>query len=188
MRIVGGAWRGRRLAAPPGEATRPTSDRARQAIFDVLLHSTFAGRAAVLDARVLDGFAGTGAMGLEALSRGAASATFIEQGRPALAALSANIAACRAEALARVIAGDILAPPRAAAPATLVVLDPPYGQGLVPRALAALGAAGWIAPGALVVAEIGAEEALPDLPGYERCDERRYGAARVHFLRALLPD
>lgn len=154
----------------------------------MLLHAPFAGRAAVRDARVLDAFAGTGAMGLEALSRGAASTTFIEQGRAALAALRANVAACRAEAQARVIAGDVLSPPRAVAPTTLVFLDPPYGQGLVPRALAALGTAGWIAPGALVIAEIGAEEDLPDMPGHARCDERRYGAARVVFLRVQLPD
>lgn len=184
MRIVGGAWRGRRLAAPEGEATRPTADRARQAIFDVLLHAPFAGRGVVHDARVLDAFAGTGAMGLEALSRGAATAVFIEQARPALTALRANIAACRAEGRAQVIAGDVLSPPRAAVPATLVVLDPPYGQGLVPRALAALAAAGWVAPGALVVAEHGDGEALPDMAGFARCDERRYGAARVLFLRA----
>ncbi len=181
---MGGAWRGRRLATPAGEATRPTADRARQAIFDVLLHAPFAGRAAVLDAHVLDGFAGTGAMGLEALSRGAASAVFMEQARAAVATLRSNIAACRAEGRTQVLTVDVLAPPRADRPATLVFLDPPYRHGLVPRALAALGAAGWIAPGALVVAEVGAEDGLPDMAGYACCDERRYGAAHVLFLRA----
>jgi 16S rRNA (guanine966-N2)-methyltransferase len=185
MRIVAGAWRGRRLVAPAGDATRPTSDRARQALFDVLTHAPFAGRAALHDARVLDAFAGTGALGLEALSRGAASAVFIEQGRAALAALRANIAACRAEARVQVVAADALAPPRASAPASVVFLDPPYGQGLVPRALAALAGAGWISPAALVVAEIGAAEEAPSIPGFTPCDERRWGAARVRFLRAV---
>ena len=92
MRIVAGAWRGRALQAPPGDTTRPTADRVRQALFDMLLHAPWGGRDAVEGARVLDVFAGTGALGLEALSRGAAFATFIEQDRAALAALRANIA------------------------------------------------------------------------------------------------
>ena len=96
MRIVAGAWRGRALQAPPGDTTRPTADRVRQALFDMLLHAPWGGRDAVEGARVLDVFAGTGALGLEALSRGAAFATFIEQDRAALAALRANIATLRA--------------------------------------------------------------------------------------------
>jgi len=184
MRIVAGAWRGRRLAAPVGAATRPTADRARQALFDVLTHAPFAGRAVLHDARVLDAFAGTGALGLEALSRGAAEAVFIEQDRAALATLRANIATCRAEARARVIVADVLISPRAAAPAGLVFLDPPYGKGLVPGALAALAAAGWIAPGALVVAKLGTEEEVPAIDGMSPLDDRRWGAARVAFLRA----
>jgi 16S rRNA (guanine966-N2)-methyltransferase len=184
MRIVAGAWRGRRLAAPEGAATRPTSDRARQALFDVLTHGAFAGRSVLHGARVLDAFAGTGALGLEALSRGAAETWFIERDRAALAALRANIAACRAEAVARVVVADALSPPRAAAPAGLVFLDPPYGETLVPRALAVLTAAGWIAPGALVVAETGAGEVLAEPPSFRLLDQRRYGAAMVSFLKA----
>lgn len=187
MRIVAGAWRGRRLAAPPGEATRPTSDRARQAIFDVITHTPFAGRAALHDARVLDAFAGTGAMGLEALSRGAAQASFIEQDRAALAALRRNIATLGEEARTRVIPGDATRPPAASAPCSLLLLDPPYGQALVPRALAALAAAGWIAPGALVAAEVAKAEPL-DTPGFETVAERAHGAARLVFLRAVSPD
>lgn len=184
MRIVAGAWRGCRLAAPPGETTRPTSDRARQALFDVLTHAPFAGRAAVQEARVLDAFAGTGALGLEALSRGAAEATFIERDQAALAALRANIAACRAAGRARVLPADALSPPRAGAPASLVFLDPPYGKGLVPQALAALAGAGWISPGALVVAELGAAEPFEPVVGFSGLDDRRWGKARVIFLRA----
>ena len=92
MRIIAGAWRGRALQTPPGDTTRPTADRVRQALFDMLLHAPWGGRATIDGARVLDVFAGTGAFGLEALSRGAAFATFIEQDRAALVALRANIA------------------------------------------------------------------------------------------------
>lgn len=180
MRIIAGAWRGRALSAPPGEATRPTADRVRQALFDRLMHAPWAGRGAVDDARVLDAFAGTGALGLEALSRGAAHATFLDTGRAALAALRANVAACRAEGRCTVLAADALRPPPGRA-CGLVFLDPPYGQGLVAPAVDALQAAGWIAPGALIVAEIGREEASP-CP--EPLDDRTHGAARVVAWRA----
>ena len=187
MRIIAGRWKGRALVAPPGLATRPTSDRARQAIFDQLWHAPWAGRAVVENATVLDGFAGTGAMGLEALSRGAARAFFMEQDRAALAALRANIAACKAGDACRVIAGDVTAPPLASAPCTLVFLDPPYAKGLVPRALAALQAKGWIAPGALIIAETGRDEENAMPPGFEVLSAREHGAAKLAALRAL-PD
>ncbi|WP_237216835.1 16S rRNA (guanine(966)-N(2))-methyltransferase RsmD [Falsiroseomonas oryziterrae] len=183
MRIVAGRHRGRSLAAPPGQGTRPTADRVRQALFDMLWHAPWAGRDTMDGARVLDAFAGTGALGLEALSRGAAHATFIEQDRAALAALRANVASLREAEATSVIAGDATRPPRAPAPCTLLFLDPPYGKELVPRAVAALGTAGWIAPGALVVAELGKAEPL-DLPGYAPLAERAHGAARIVILRA----
>ena len=160
MRIIGGAWRARRLLAPPGETTRPTADRVRQALFDRLMHAPWAGRAALEGALVLDAFAGTGALGLESLSRGAARAAFIEHDRAALAALRANIAVCRAEPRCTVLAADVLRPPRGPA-CGLVFLDPPYGHGLVPTAVAALAAAGWIAPGCLCLAELGAADPPP---------------------------
>ncbi len=160
MRIIGGAWRGRRLLAPPGETTRPTADRVRQALFDRLMHAPWAGRGALEAAVVLDAFAGTGALGLEALSRGAAAAVFVEWDRAALAALRANIAACRAEPRCTVLEADVLRPPRGRA-CGLVFLDPPYGQGLVPAAVAALAAAGWIAPGCLCLAELAAADPPP---------------------------
>lgn len=183
LRIVAGRHRGRRLAAPPGLGTRPTAERVRQALFDMLWHAPWAGRDAVDGARVLDAFAGTGALGLEALSRGAATAVFMESDRAALAALRANIATLEEQARIRVIGGDATRPPRADAACSLLFLDPPYGRDLVPRALAALGAAGWIAPGALVVAEIGRAEPL-DLPGFAPLAERAHGAARLVVLRA----
>ncbi len=180
MRIVAGAWRGRRLEAPAGDITRPTADRVRQAVFDRLLHASWAGRSAVEGVRVLDAFAGTGAMGLEALSRGAADAAFIEHDRAALAALRRNIAACRAEARCRVIPGDVLRPPTGA-PCGLVFLDPPYGQGLLEPALAALRRGGWIAPAALLVLEQGRADA-PPAPG-EVLAEFTAGAATMLVCR-----
>ena len=169
MRIIAGAWRGRLLRTPPGETTRPTAERLRQALFDMLLHAPWGGP---LDGvRVLDAFAGTGALGLEALSRGAAAAWFIEHDRAALAALRANVAACAGT----VLAADALHPPPGT-PCGLVFLDPPYGQDLLPRALAALRDAGWLTPGATVVAEAAAAE-TPNLGTL--LAERRHGAGRV---------
>src|SRR3954471_21569913 len=108
MRIVGGAWRGRALVAPPGQGTRPTADRVRQALFDMLLHAPWGGRAVIEGAVVLDVFAGTGAMGLEALSRGAARCVFLESDPTALQVLRANITACNAGDRCRVVAADAL--------------------------------------------------------------------------------
>ena len=180
MRIIAGSLRGRRLRAPSGEATRPTADRVRQALFDMLTHAPWAENV-LTDARVLDGFAGSGALGLEALSRGAASAVFLEQSGAARAALAANIAACRMEARARVLAADATRPPPGT-PQTLILLDPPYGQGLLTPTLTALEAAGWLAPGALIAAELGRAEPLP--PGLgPPLAERRHGAARLAIWR-----
>jgi len=178
-RIIAGSWRGRKLIAPEGLATRPTSGRARQAVFDILLHAPWAGQDFLRRARVLDVFAGTGAYGLEALSRGAVFCTFIERDRAALAAMRQNIAACRAEAVARVVAADAVAPPAGSAH-QLVFLDPPYGEDAVNRALAAVGAAGWLAAGALVVVELGPRDAPPALP---LLAERRHGKARLAFWK-----
>jgi 16S rRNA (guanine966-N2)-methyltransferase len=180
MRIVGGVWRGRRLVAPAGTTTRPTADRVRQALFDRLLHAPWAGRDALEGARVLDVFAGTGAFGLEALSRGAADAVFLERDRAALAALRANVAACGAEARCRVLPADALRPPPGRF-CTLLFLDPPYGADLVPQAVAALARTGWVAPGALIVAEFGRDDRLPDVPALA---EWSHGAARLLAWRA----
>lgn len=175
MRIVAGAWRGRALRAPPGLTTRPTSERLRQAVFDMLVHASWGFR---LDGvSVLDAFAGTGALGLEALSRGAAPGWFIERDPAALACLRANVAACGA---GTVLAADVLRPPPGY-PCQLVFLDPPYGQDLLPRAAAALRGAGWIAGRALLVAEAGRGE-VPALG--EMLAERTHGAGRITVWRA----
>jgi 16S rRNA (guanine966-N2)-methyltransferase len=180
MRIVAGTCRGRALIAPSGQVTRPTADRVRQALFDMLLHAPWGGRHVVEGARVLDAFAGTGAFGLEALSRGASHATFMEHDRAALAALHTNVRACRAEDRAAVLPVDVLmAPPGNGC--GLVFLDPPYGRYLVPRATARLRATGWIARGAFIVAETGRDEALPELATL--LAERAHGAARLSIWR-----
>jgi 16S rRNA (guanine966-N2)-methyltransferase len=174
LRIIAGAWRGRLLAAPKGVATRPTAERTRQALFDMLAHAPWSDRPLFEDATILDAFAGTGALGLEALSRGASKATFLENERAALAALHANIAACKANA--EVIVRDVLAPPSGNR-CDLVFLDPPYGKDLGPRAIASLTTSGWIGPGTVIVLETAAAEKI-DIQATLRA-ERTHGAARV---------
>ena len=181
MRIVAGAWRGRTLTAPPGLDTRPTADRVRQALFDILSHAPWCGRAVMEGASVLDVFAGTGALGLEALSRGAARAVFIERAPPALTSLRANIAACRAEDRCVVLPIDALTVP-AGETARIVFLDPPYGQGLVSKSVARLRTMGRIGPGTLIAAEFGRGDPVPDV---EPLAERMHGAARVIIWREV---
>ena len=184
MRIVGGSHRGRRLLAPPGELVRPTSDRAREALFNILSHGNFAaGGSPFAERPVLDAFAGTGAFGLEALSRGASEAAFIEIERDALLALRRNVAALGEAERAHIVAGDATRPPRARLVCALAFLDPPYRSGLAAPSLVALAAAGWLLPDALVVIEVAAREELPLPPGFSLIDERVYGAARLVFLR-----
>jgi 16S rRNA (guanine966-N2)-methyltransferase len=183
MRIIAGRHRGRRLLAPPGETVRPTSDRAREALFNILSHGRLAaGGIPFAGTAVLDAFAGTGALGLEALSRGAAEASFIEQEREALAILRQNITVLGEDARARVVPGDATRPPRAPAACALVFLDPPYRSGLTAAALGALDAAGWLTPKALAVVELAAREELRPPVGFNLLDERVYGAARLVFL------
>ena len=183
MRIVAGRHRGRRLLAPPGETVRPTSDRAREALFNILSHGEFAADGIPFaEKAVLDAFAGTGALGLEALSRGAAEAVFIEQDRVALAILRMNVEVLGEGAHARVVPGDAIHPPRATSACAVVFLDPPYRSGVAASALAALAAAGWLAPDALAVVELAAREHFTLPAGFTLLEERVYGAARLVFL------
>jgi 16S rRNA (guanine966-N2)-methyltransferase len=184
MRIVGGSQRGRRLVAPLGEAVRPTSDRAREALFNILSHGNFAASGLPFaDRPVLDAFAGTGALGLEALSRGASAAAFIESEREALAALRRNVVALGEGERVQIMAGDATRPPRAGYACAVAFLDPPYRSGLAAPAATALAASGWLTPDALIVIEVAAREALPAPAGFTIIDERVYGAARLVFLR-----
>jgi 16S rRNA (guanine966-N2)-methyltransferase len=185
MRIIAGRHRGRRLFAPPGRGVRPTSDRAREALFDILSHGALAGTEdpPLAGKRVLDAFAGSGAFGLEAVSRGAAEALFIERDAAALSALRRNIAALGEEGRARIFCTDATRPPPASAPSAAAFLDPPYLSGLAAPALAALAAAGWLKPDGLAIVEVAAREAFSPPAEFLLCDERIYGAARLLFLR-----
>ena len=185
MRIVAGRFRGRALAAlgkgDPAAHLRPTSDRTRESLFNILAGGRFGDP--VTDARVLDLFAGTGALGLEALSRGAAFATFVDDGMKALGLIRQNIALCGAEAETRIVKRDARRlPPNEDAPYDLVFLDPPYGKGLGEIALSNALAQGWIAKDALIVWEESAAIAPPD--GVEVLDSRRYGDTVITLLQA----
>ena len=187
MRIVSGDFRGKALITPTGDNTRPTSDRARQAIFNILEHAPWSD--GVRDGRVIDLFAGSGALGFEAISRGASFCLFVETDEAARGAIRDNVDAMHLFGRTRVhrrSATDLGVRPGADGPAfDLAFLDPPYAKGLGEEALARLAAGGWLADGAIVVFERGASEPDFDAPGYEKLDVRDYGAARVHFLRAL---
>jgi 16S rRNA (guanine966-N2)-methyltransferase len=183
MRIVGGAFRGRALKAPDGRATRPTSDRTRESLFNILEHAPWS--PGLAGARVLDLFAGSGALGLEALSRGAAFALFVETDEAARGVIRDNIEALALFGASRVHRRDAtdlgVKPAGLGAPFTLVFLDPPYAKGLADIALARLMPGGWIAPDARIVVEQGAGETLA-APGFIEHDQRSYGAALLRFL------
>ncbi len=185
LRLVGGRLKGRRLAVPAGVDVRPTAERVREAVFDILMHRPWGreGGNAVAGAVVLDAFSGTGALGLEALSRGAAEVWFFEHSRAVLAALRGTLKSIGEPREAHALMADASRPPRATASADLVFLDPPYGQGLAQAALTALTSAGWIGPDALAVVEMGRREAAPVGEGFALADERTYADTRVVFLK-----
>ena len=185
MRIVAGRFKGRAIVAPEGQGTRPTSDRARQAMFNVLEHAAWG---LELDgARVIDLFAGSGALGFEAMSRGAAFCLFVETDDGARGAIRENAETYGLFGSTRVhrrSATDLGVRPGSAGEAfDLAFLDPPYRQGLGEQTLARLLEGDWLAPGAIVVFERGSDEPDIDTPGYDRLDARDYGAARVLFLK-----
>ena len=182
MRIVGGLWRGRRIAGPSGEAIRPTSDRLRESLFNVLAHAY---PDALAGARVIDLFAGTGALGLEALSRGASQTLFVDDGAEARALIRANVETLGAGGITRIFRRDATRlGPTQDAPYTLAFLDPPYGKGLAPLALDSLREGGWLAPGALVVVEEEAGADIGEIEGYARLERRDYGDTQIVILCA----
>jgi 16S rRNA (guanine966-N2)-methyltransferase len=184
MRIVGGQFKGRAIAAPPGRDTRPTGDRARESVFNVLAHAEWS--SGVEGRRVLDLFAGSGALGLEAMSRGAAFALFVETDAAARGAIRDNVEALGLFGTTRIHRRDAtdlgVKPAGLGAPFDLVFLDPPYHKGLGERALARLSEGGWITDDALLVFECAIDEA-PEAPGYVVVDTREYGAAKIMFLK-----
>lgn len=181
MRIVGGRWRGRPLAGPKSQSLRPTADRLRETLFNILMHAY---GDPVTGARVLDLFAGTGALGLEALSRGAAFALFVDAGAEARAIIRENVERLGAGGASRIFRRDAtkLGPAHPAEPFALAFLDPPYGKGLAEKALAAARAGGWLADDALIVVEetTGAF-AAPE--GFAEIERRAYDDTELTFLR-----
>lgn len=180
MRIVGGEFRGRSLATPRSQAIRPTTDRTREALFNILEHrypEKLAGT------RVLDLFAGTGALGLEALSRGAAFALFIEEAAAARALIRANVEALSLQGRSKIFRRDAtrLGEVGTMQPFDLVLADPPYGKGFGETALAAALAGGWLAPGALVMVEEASASPFQPPAGFEMIERREYGTSCASF-------
>ena len=179
IKVIAGKHRGRNLATPEGLATRPTANRAREALFNIIAHGT----APLVGCRVLDAFAGSGALGIEALSRGAAHATFLDSDAKAIKAIGDNLRTLKETDNARVIRADATRPPPAREACDIVFLDPPYRSGLAAPALTALAEAGWIARDTVATVELAATEDLVPPPGFEQADERRYGAAKIVILK-----
>lgn len=182
MRVVAGRLRSRPIAAPKSDAVRPTADRLRESLFNILVHGY---GDPVTDARVLDLFAGTGALGIEAISRGAAYALFVDEGVEARALLRNNVETLGLGGVTRIFRRDAtqLGPAHPIEPFSLVFLDPPYGKGLAEKALVAARDGGWLAADALAVAEesIAAKFAAPD--GFEELERRAYDDTEFVFLR-----
>jgi 16S rRNA (guanine966-N2)-methyltransferase len=182
MRVVGGQLRGRALAPPKSQAIRPTADRLREALFNILLHS-FADP--ITGARILDLFAGTGALGVEALSRGAAFALFVDTGAEARALIRDNVAALGLGGVSRIFRRDAtkLGPVHPLAPFSLGFLDPPYGQALAEKALASARDGDWFTADALIVVEEAAKAQFAAPEGFNERDRRRYDDTEFIFLR-----
>ena len=185
IKIVGGKHRGRSIAAPEGRTTRPTSNRARESLFNILMHASWHedGTSPLVAARVLDAFAGSGALGIEALSRGATHATFLDNDATAIRLIGENLRKMGEAANAKVIRGDATRPPPSREGCDLVFLDPPYRSGLAAPALTALAESGWLKPGAIATVELANTEDIVPPTGFEAIDERRYGAAKIVIMR-----
>jgi 16S rRNA (guanine966-N2)-methyltransferase len=183
MRIVGGEFRGRTLATPKSLAIRPTTDRTRESVFNVLGHR-YGDR--LEGARVLDLFAGTGALGLEAISRGASHCLFVEESAEGRGLLRDNIEAFGLQGRTKIFRRDAtsLGSVGTIAPFDLVFADPPYGKGLGESALASARAGGWLKPGALCVVEETASASFRTVEGFRIVDERHYGDTIVRFIEA----
>lgn len=184
MRIISGKHKGRRIELGRDAITvRPTSEFAREAIFNILAHSRHIGGNAFVDKNVLDLYCGTGAFGLEALSRGAASALFIDNAREALATARHNAGRMGEEETTNFFLADATRLPRARSPFSLIFMDPPYFSKLIEPTLSSLLNGGWIEKGGLLVLEHDDKETLKLPPQFEQLDERRYGRARIVLAR-----
>jgi 16S rRNA (guanine966-N2)-methyltransferase len=188
MRITAGSFGGRSLVPPRDSRVRPTADKVRQAVFNILAHNDFGTGFSLDGARVADLFAGTGAMGIEALSRGARYCLFVDDNAESRALVRENVEALHLTGATKIWRRDATKLGAMAAgaggPFELVVIDPPYRKGLIAPALASLRVGGWLSPAALVVAETGEDEAIQGADGFTLLDERVYGDTRVTFLRS----
>ncbi len=182
MRIIAGQFKGRKLLTPETDAIRPTSDRTRESVFNLLMHGAYGGEA-IIDQHVVDICCGTGAMGLEALSRGAGIATFIDQDKKSLELAKQNALHCGAVQSAFFVQADAARLPAAREKAALVIIDAPYDKPLLAGAYASLAQQGWLMPGTLIVAEQARDTPVPELSGAELLDSRQYGKAAVHIFR-----
>ena len=183
MRVVGGRLRGRNIASPATQEIRPTQDRLRESVFNILMHAY---DNPIEDARVLDLFAGTGALGIEAISRGAKFVLFVDNGAEARALLRNNVESLGLGGVTKVYRRDATDPGPAhpVEPFSLAFLDPPYGKGLAEKSLAALRDGGWLTPGALVVVEEAKTAGFAVPEGYEELERRAYDDTEFVFLRA----
>jgi 16S rRNA (guanine966-N2)-methyltransferase len=178
MRIIAGKYKSRRLISPPSSLTRPTSDRARESIFNIL--NSLSGD--LTDTYVLDAFAGSGALGLEALSRGAQHVYFMEKDPRVIQFLKSNISNLSADGECTVIQGDATKPPKASQPMDVIFLDPPYDQTLEDVCITALHNQGWVNHDTLSVLETSSKREIKLPPNAQIIDQRRYGAALFTFL------
>jgi 16S rRNA (guanine966-N2)-methyltransferase len=185
MRVVGGSLRGRPLAAPKSHLIRPTADRLRESLFNILVHAY---DNPIAGARVLDLFAGTGALGIEALSRGAAFALFVDDGAEARALLRENVATFGLGGTSRIFRRDAtkLGPAHPVEPFALAFLDPPYGKGLAEQALASARAGGWLVPEALIVVEEAKKSAFAAPVGFTEIERRGYDDTEFVVLRLAI--
>jgi 16S rRNA (guanine966-N2)-methyltransferase len=190
MRITGGKFGGRTIVTPKDARVRPTADKVRQAIFNILSHNDFGGGFSLDGARVTDLFAGTGAMGIEALSHGALFCLFVDDSAESRALIRANVEALGLTGDTKIWRRDATdlgaMSPGAGGPFDLAFLDPPYRQNLIDPALRALREGGWLASGALIVAELAEDESAPVATGLVHLDERIYGDTRVVLLRSAI--
>jgi 16S rRNA (guanine966-N2)-methyltransferase len=188
VRITGGRFRGRVLAAPKDAHIRPTSDKVRQAVFNILVHRDFGTGFTLEGARVADLFAGTGALGIEAISRGGAYCLFVEEAAEARALIRQNVETLGLTGATKIWRRDAAQlgslASGAGGPFDCVFLDPPYRKGLIAPALSCLRAGGWLAADALIVAEMAADESVPSTEGFDRLDDRVHGETRIAILVA----
>jgi 16S rRNA (guanine966-N2)-methyltransferase len=186
MRVAGGQFKGRTLFGPKDDRVRPTSDKVREAMFNIILHADFEGFD-LEGARVLDLFAGTGALAVEALSRGASFALLVDDHLESRAVIRRNVEALNLTGVTKIWRRDATKldakPPNAGEPYSLVFADPPYRKGLGPLALQSARAGGWIAAGALIVLEEASDQDIPDPDGFVRADVREYGDTQAIFYR-----